>query len=313
MLSHELRNPLGAIVTATALLKADERAAARSAAARRRSSSASPQQMARLLDDLLEASRVTQNKIELRNGASIDLAPVAKDAADAVRSLMESREAFSFSVEIDRAEPLCGRRRSGAAPADPGQSPDQRGEVHAARRPRLARGRGARAGHAIIRVQRRRRRHSGGDARIGLRTVRAVETTLDRSEGGLGVGLTLVRSLVQHARRHGDRDERGEGKGSEFVVRLPLTTDAPETMTPRLRTRVRVRALPTGRQGRGRRGQRRQPRSLVRAARAGGIRVRHRRKRPAALSSSTGFRPRLRFSTWDSRDGWLRAGRRAVA
>src|SRR6202008_3801811 len=64
MLSHELRNPLGAIVTATALVKAQVPldGAARFIHIIDRQS----QQMARLLDDLLEASRVTQNKIELR-------------------------------------------------------------------------------------------------------------------------------------------------------------------------------------------------------------------------------------------------------
>ena len=67
MLSHELRNPLGAIVTATALLKVDP-----SAALGRRPRrfldilERQSEQMARLLDDLLEASRVTQNKIELK-------------------------------------------------------------------------------------------------------------------------------------------------------------------------------------------------------------------------------------------------------
>ena len=65
MLSHELRNPLGAIVTATALLKTSGpprgRRSASSTILERQS-----QQMARLLDDLLEASRVTQNKIELK-------------------------------------------------------------------------------------------------------------------------------------------------------------------------------------------------------------------------------------------------------
>ena len=65
MLSHELRNPLGAVVSATAMLKitdAKDQTHARTIDVLERQS----RQMARLLDDLLDASRVTQNKIELR-------------------------------------------------------------------------------------------------------------------------------------------------------------------------------------------------------------------------------------------------------
>ena len=53
--------------------------------------------------------------------------------------------------------------------------------------------------------------------------------SLDRSQGGLGIGLTLVRTLVQ---MHGGTVRAlsdGPGRGSEFVVRLPLATSAPLT------------------------------------------------------------------------------------
>jgi two-component system CheB/CheR fusion protein len=61
--------------------------------------------------------------------------------------------------------------------------------------------------------------------------------TLDRSEGGMGVGLTLVRSLVtMHGGTVSARSE-GEGRGSEFVVRLPVTAQTPEEL-PRGRQRV---------------------------------------------------------------------------
>ena len=93
MLSHELRNPLGAIVTATALLKGDS--PARTAARFLEILDRQSQQMARLLDDLLEVSRVTQNKIELRKRV-VDLRAVARDAADACRFQME-RAGIRFS------------------------------------------------------------------------------------------------------------------------------------------------------------------------------------------------------------------------
>src|SRR5262249_33329596 len=98
MLSHELRNPLGAIVSATSLLKADS---ASSKSTRRLVDilERQSQQMTRLLDDLLEASRVTQNKIELRRRV-IDLRSVVKDAVDAVQGLIESRK-IELVSEID--------------------------------------------------------------------------------------------------------------------------------------------------------------------------------------------------------------------
>src|SRR5687767_5624334 len=81
MLSHELRNPLGAVVTATALLRrnvatSEQRETALVIIDRQ------SQQMTRLLDDLLEVSRVTQNRIELKRSL-VDLRALAKDAVDA--------------------------------------------------------------------------------------------------------------------------------------------------------------------------------------------------------------------------------------
>ena len=102
MLSHELRNPLGAIVTATAPPQ-DARPPTPTAAQRfiGDRSSGSPRQMARLLDDLLEASRVTQNKIELRKEL-VDLRGVSREAADAVRDADGSRAGWRFTVDMRR-------------------------------------------------------------------------------------------------------------------------------------------------------------------------------------------------------------------
>ena len=54
-----------------------------------------------------------------------------------------------------------------------------------------------------------------------------MQTALDKSEGGLGIGLSLVKGLVE---MHGGSIEarsEGEGRGSEFVVRLPVATPSP--------------------------------------------------------------------------------------
>jgi len=116
MLSHELRNPLGAIVSAIACSRCrTHQASAASAPARHHG--AQTQQMARLLDDLLDASRVTQDKIELRRSV-LDLRNVARDAVDAMRAAMDGRGVSSRSTSI----PIRVRgRRSGAPAADPHQ------------------------------------------------------------------------------------------------------------------------------------------------------------------------------------------------
>src|ERR1700760_3087176 len=98
MLSHELRNPLGAIVAATSLLKTSAdgpQPYAKLLGILERQA----QQMARLLDDLLEVGRVTQDKGELRKSV-FDLRPIVNDAVDAARSFMEAR-GVALSVVID--------------------------------------------------------------------------------------------------------------------------------------------------------------------------------------------------------------------
>jgi two-component system, chemotaxis family, CheB/CheR fusion protein len=218
MLSHELRNPLGAVVSATAMLKTTEAPngmRVRTVEILERQS----RQMARLLDDLLEASRVTQNKIELRRRV-VDLRLVASEAADAVRSHMDDK-GLAFAVELD-AEPLwvlgdaarlqqvqINLLSNAAKYTAPG------GTVSL----RVAR----EASGAVIRV-------SDTGAGINPRMLESVfdlfvqaKQTLDHAGGGLGVGLTLVRALVEmHGGTVGAHSE-GEGRGSEFTVRLPLT------------------------------------------------------------------------------------------
>jgi two-component system CheB/CheR fusion protein len=186
-------------------------------------------QMARLLDDLLEASRVTQDKIELRR-TIVDLGAVAKVAADAVRGAMESR-GVQLAVEIDpesiwvdgdpaRLQQIQVNMLSNAAKYTPA------------------------GGHVLLEVRR-----DGDEAVIRVRDTGAgipvemldkifdlfvqSEQTLDRSEGGLGLGLTLVRSLVMmHGGSVCARSD-GEGKGAEFVVRLPIAAAVGEIVEAR--------------------------------------------------------------------------------
>jgi two-component system CheB/CheR fusion protein len=217
MLSHELRNPLGAVVTATALLRAEECPAEKRprlmAIIERQS-----QQMARLLDDLLEVSRVTQNKIELRK-KRLDLGAVTRDAADAVRNLMDSRK-IEFSVIIDPVPLYVDGDPARLQQVQVNLLTNAGKYTHRGGRVRLEAKRDN--GEALVIV----RDDGAGIPREMLDNVFELfvqsDRTLDRSEGGLGVGLTLVRSLVTMHGGTVTAHSQGEGKGCEFVVRLPL-------------------------------------------------------------------------------------------
>jgi two-component system CheB/CheR fusion protein len=237
MLSHELRNPLGAVVTAMSLLRGGAVGSEKLLQIVERQT----QHMARLLDDLLEASRVTQNKIELRS-RSVELGAILRDAVDAVRATMDTR-GVKLAVELGSApmNVLGDEARllqihvnllSNAAKYTP-----RGGHVtlSAAREDQ----------HAVVRV----RDDGVGIPRELLEQIFELfvqsRRTIDRADGGLGLGLTLVRSLVMMHGGSVTAHSEGEGKGSEFVVRLPLAeprVEAEEPAPPARRTRLAARA-----------------------------------------------------------------------
>jgi two-component system, chemotaxis family, CheB/CheR fusion protein len=219
MLSHELRNPLGAVVSATAMLKAtgsQNGNKTRTVEILERQS----RQMARLLDDLLEASRVTQNKIELRRRV-VDLRQIASEAAEAMRAQADDK-GLEFRLDLDR-EPLYV---FGDA--------DRLQQIHInllnnalkyTPRGGVVSLRATREDHeAVVRVS----DNGNGIPAHMLESVFDLfvqaKHTLDHSEGGLGVGLTLVRALVEMHNGTVTARSDGDGTGSEFAVRLPLTT-----------------------------------------------------------------------------------------
>ena len=226
MLAHELRNPLGAVSTAAYVLGRMDSLApplARSVAIIQRQS----QHLARLVDDLLDVSRITRGKVELRR-VSIDLGEVVRHAVESTRQLVEARrhrlqvslpgEALPLVADPTRIEQvLANLIRNAVKFTDPGGLV----EIDAA----------ARDGFAMVRV-----RDSGagipGDLlpRVFDLFIQGPQG-LDRSAGGLGIGLTLVRSLVE---MHGGRVEAhsdGPGRGSHFTIWLPLApAGAPVTV-----------------------------------------------------------------------------------
>ena len=216
MLSHELRNPLGAIVSATGLLRTTAKNHEQMLDILQRQS----QQMARLLDDLLEASRVTQDKIELRRSV-VELDGILGEAMSVVRDTFDARKValetnlnghgVKLFADPARLQQVLVNVLSNAAKYTP-----PGGHVTLGTR--------RQNGSVIVSV-----RDDGlGIPKEMLDSIFDLfvqcPSTLDRASGGLGVGLTLVRSLVaMHGGTVVARSD-GQGRGSEFVVELPLAT-----------------------------------------------------------------------------------------
>lgn len=215
-LAHELRNPLAPISNALHLLRvASDRFPPERV---HEMLDRQVKHMVRLLDDLLEVSRISRGVIELRR-QRLDLAPVIDDAVEAGRPWIE-RGHHVLTVTLP-AEPLVvlgdamrlaqvlsNLLNNAARYTDPG------GRIEL-----IARREG---GQAVVEV-----RDSGiGIAADQLEAVFAMFGQLDRSDprshGGLGIGLALAQSLAQ---MHGGSVEAasdGPGLGSRFTLRLPL-------------------------------------------------------------------------------------------
>ncbi len=221
MLAHELRNPLAPIRNASEVLRMAGGAEPRVVWARE-IISRQLGHLVRLVDDLLDVSRITQGKIRLQT-ARVDLVAVAADAVEASRPLIDARrhrldvdlpgEPVEVIGDPTRLAQVLANLLNNAA-----KYTDEGGHVCLA----VA----VEGGAAVARVR---------DTGIGIPAEELprvfdlfaqLDTALDRSQGGLGIGLTLVRRLVE---LHGGRVEvasEGPGRGSEFTVRVPLAEPA---------------------------------------------------------------------------------------
>jgi two-component system CheB/CheR fusion protein len=222
MLSHELRNPLSSIVSATAVLRHAASGSTKSAERALEVMDRQSNQMSRLLDDLLDVSRVTRNKIELRK-QRVDLVAFAKDTADGLRGVFEAED-LSFS--------MTGEPETCFVLADPTRLQQILTNVFGNAIKYTPRG--GRITLAIAREGDQAVTHVK-DTGVGIpkgmldsvfELFVQASRTLDRAAGGIGVGLTLVRSLVT---MHGGTvvaSSEGEGTGSEFVIRWPIADAA---------------------------------------------------------------------------------------
>jgi signal transduction histidine kinase len=247
-LAHELRNPLGTIRNATHILERVG-AAGQSGAHQRTVIGRQTVHLARLIDDLLDASRVTSGKIHLQR-QEVDLRDVAGRAVrEHDTTAQAQRLRLSFEPGPDPVPVEGDPRRLGQAVANlvhnaVSYTPEG-GEVRVS----LAR----EGGEAVLRV---------ADTGVGIAAEKlphvfdlfAVKERLpDRPAAGLGIGLPLVRALVEMQGGKVEAHSDGAGQGSEFVVRLPLkagngAAPAAATQRPGGRSVLIVEDNPDGRE-----------------------------------------------------------------
>ena len=217
MLAHELRNPLSPIRTGLQVLRVTE---SEDLAARVRSMmERQVRNLSRLIDDLLDVSRITRGKISLKMQAveifrtlSVVVEGHARIAAEKGLRIefAADREFPALWVNADpvRLEQMIENVISNAIKYTP-----EKGSIsiHATRE----------GGSVVIRIK---------DTGIGippemLATVfelfAQTDRALDRSQGGLGIGLTIVKTLAELHEGSVDAISAGEGHGTEIVLRLP--------------------------------------------------------------------------------------------
>ena len=226
-LAHELRNPLAPIRNAVAVLRhsalgEEQLNLCRDIIDRQ------VVQMSHLLEDLLDVSRVTRNRIQLRR-ETFALQRAVEQALETTRPLVDSLrhqlvlqmplEPVMVNADLTRLTQVFANLVNNAAKyTDPG------GSVTVA----LAR----EGDEAVLSVR---------DTGVGIQPEQLshvfdmfaqLEPSLERSHGGLGIGLSLARGLVD---LHGGRIEArsaGLGHGSEFIVRLPALAQRPAAVSP---------------------------------------------------------------------------------
>ncbi|MFO1433083.1 MAG: ATP-binding protein [Candidatus Competibacteraceae bacterium] len=217
MLAHELRNPLAPILNAAAILK---RKGGQDEERLRWAIGLIDSQvrhMGRLLDDLLDVSRLQRSKITLQP-VRLDIATIVAEAVETSRSLIEGRrhrltldlpaEPLWLLADATRLTQVLYNLLTNAAKFTP-----EGGHIELEV---------TREGEeAVIRVR---------DSGIGIAPsllprvfdlFSQADTSLAHSQGGLGIGLALVQNIVQLHGGNVQAYSEGEGRGSEFVLRLP--------------------------------------------------------------------------------------------
>ncbi len=229
MLAHELRNPLAAVNNAVTILKlsADDESRNWASDVVERQ----VRQLVRLIDDLLDVSRITSGKIRLQK-VFVDISSVIDQAVESAMPIIGERK-HTLSLSIDR----------GNLPVHVDTTRVEQIVLNLLTNAAKYSDRGARifltakreGDQVVIGVK---------DNGIGIPTEKLPEMfqlftqgdrTLARSEGGLGIGLTIVKKLAEMHGGSVGAWSGGPGQGSEFIVRLPLRpkTEEIEADAPR--------------------------------------------------------------------------------
>jgi len=224
-LSHELRTPLSAMISWLWMLRRkalDPEAAARAIEAVDRNARA----QARLVDDLLDVSRIVTGKLQL-DCRSLELGPVVEAATDSLTAAAEAKAitlarlidpaAGRVLGDADRLQQVIWNLLSNAIKFTPRGG---RVEVHLHRAGSSVEARVSDTGQGI----------APGFLPHVFERFRQADPSSTRTSGGLGLGLAIVRQLVE---MHGGSVEAlsaGEGRGATFVVSLPLATRPEEPL-----------------------------------------------------------------------------------
>lgn len=223
-LAHELRNPLAPLTNGLAILRiaGNDPAAAQKA---RDIMERQLKQMVRLVDDLLDVSRITTGKLTVKK-ARVELHAIVNNAVETTRSFLDARghaltvelppEPIYLDADATRLAQVFSNLLNNAA-----KYTNQGGQILFQ----------ASIGEAwiIVRVK---------DNGIGIaqemlpeifKMFTQVDYSLERSYAGLGVGLTLAKRLIELHDGTIDVQSEGLNNGSEFTVRLPLAPDAGDT------------------------------------------------------------------------------------
>ncbi|HEV7516913.1 MAG TPA: ATP-binding protein, partial [Thermoanaerobaculia bacterium] len=224
LLAHELRNPLAPLRNGLQVMRlatADPDLVARTREMMGRQLS----HMVRLIDDLLDVSRISRNKMELRRSRVL-LADVVSSAVETARPALEAAgheltvslppEPIHFDADLTRLSQVFGNLLNNSS-----KYTERGGQVWLT---------ATREGDQVAVAVR--------DTGIGIPAgalpdifdmFSQVDRSIERSTGGLGIGLALVRGLVE---MHGGTVEAasaGPGRGSTFTVRLPVLKDRVES------------------------------------------------------------------------------------
>ena len=228
LLAHELRNPLAPVRNAVTIMRMKgssdpELVWCREVIERQAN------QLTRLVDDLLDVSRITRGKIKLQT-ARVDLATVIAGAVETSRPLIDAHKhelvvalptrPIAINGDLTRLNQVVANLLNNSA-----KYQNERGRIELT----VTR----QGSEALISVK---------DNGVGIAPEMQAqifelfsqgERTPDRAQGGLGIGLSLVRNLVEMHGGSVRAMSRGPGQGSEFLVRLPCLPEEPEALTTR--------------------------------------------------------------------------------